>query len=120
MIKHVVIEVGSHSAHPIRPEHINIDEHFFDAFNNTETEVSARWIVMMCQRSNCWSPFSDEDIETFYRQNSRFRNFYFNRLHDQGYIIKKDGLNYITHEFICKCFCSAPAKSLFPEVEVVA
>lgn len=71
----------------IQPEHINTDpstggegQHFFGAFDNTETEVSARYLVRMAQkRGQGWAPFSFEDIEAFYNEVGN-TGFTFNRL----------------------------------------
>ncbi|TSC94955.1 MAG: hypothetical protein Athens101428_80 [Candidatus Berkelbacteria bacterium Athens1014_28] len=37
--------------YPILPIYINATKHFYDAFGNTEREISARWIVQLCQSS---------------------------------------------------------------------
>ena len=80
------IIVGSET-YPIQPNHINTDpttgpegEHFFDAFNNTETELSARWLVRFAQqRDSGWEPFTLDEIETFYNEGG-YKGFAFNRL----------------------------------------
>lgn len=94
---------------PIKPTDINVDKHFWDAFGNMETEVSANYIVRFCQQmSGDWSPFYKGQIENFY-QKFGFKNFEFNRLLSQGYIVLgEDDKYYITKEFVAKCYASSP------------
>lgn len=97
--------------YPIKPEHINITQHFYDAFGNMiETEISASYIVRLCQKLGGWVPFTKGDIEKFYNDVSGFKNFSFNRLLFNDYIIKmKDGKFHITRAFVEECFKSSPA-----------
>src|SRR5688572_28580841 len=71
------------AAHPIQPHHIDAMQHFWDAFDHHETEVSARYIVGLCQERGGWLPFTEEEIERFY-QKSGHKNFIFNRLIEPG------------------------------------
>jgi len=48
---------------PIRPQDIDVSSGFWDAFGNTETEVSARYLVKMAQRHGSWRPFTLDEIE---------------------------------------------------------
>ncbi|MCL5411071.1 MAG: hypothetical protein M1324_04525 [Patescibacteria group bacterium] len=75
----------------IQPDHINTDpntgpegSHFFDAFGNTETEVSARWLVRFAQqRGSGWEPFALNEIEAFYNRGGH-KGFSFNHLINPG------------------------------------
>lgn len=66
----------------IRPENIKSDaDHFWNTFDNNETEISAQWIVRFCQnRNQGWAPFTYEEINQFYETNSPHKRFDFNRL----------------------------------------
>lgn len=65
-LRHVLIE-GERLE--ITPFDINTNDHFWNAFDHSETEVSARWIVLLCQKRGTWGPFSGEAIEELYREN---------------------------------------------------
>jgi hypothetical protein len=112
----------------IMPADINTLQHFFDAFDHNETEISANWLVRLAQdRGQGWDPFTADDIERFYRQDSRgtLTNFRFNRLIEPGvafsirtghhlkgggWIVKHtDGKYYFTMDFIQRCYKSRPA-----------
>lgn len=93
----------------IFPFDINTGEHFWNAFDHSETEVSAHWIVRLCQDRGSWEPFSKGDIEDFYGQKHR-DDFTFNKLLTGGWIIERDGLYHITAGFIVRCFESSPAE----------
>ena len=120
---------------PIQPAHIHIGEgfsHFWDAFDNMETEVSAYYIIALCQEHGGWVPFTYEEIEERYRK-AGHRNFTFNRLVEPGqkvlnaaavfggampqtepigggWIVQGvDDKYYVTDEFVTRCFKSSPA-----------
>lgn len=124
----------------IRPEDINASRHFFGAFDQAETEISAGWIVRFIQvRGTGWEPFTYEDINAFYAK--KYSNgFRFNRLvepemvppslarafagyHDEripvggGWIILKDGRYYVTDDFILRCYKSSPTVSVAKDAE---
>lgn len=116
----------------IQPEDIDAENHFFDAFDNYETEISASWIVrFLQQRGAGWVSFTYDEINTFYSQNFK-HGFRFNRLVDPemispslarefaghvdpkipkggGWIVLFDGSYYITSDFIKRCHKSSPA-----------
>lgn len=119
---------------PVQPEHIDTSKRFFEAFDNSETEISAGWIVRFLQeKGEGWIPFIFDDINEFYRREFPVGRFYFNRLVDPelvppnlarafaghydppvpkggGWIIlSKDGKYHITDEFVLRCFQSSPA-----------
>lgn len=93
---------------PITPNHINADTHLWDAFNHSETEVSAGWIVRMLQhRGKGWEPFTLSEIEKFYSQKHK-NGFTFNKLITHGWIVEHDGQFFVTDEFVCRCLVSSP------------
>lgn len=57
---------------PIQPHHIDTSRHFYGAFDHNETEVSARWIVKLCQELGGWVPFTQEQIDEFSKQDFGF------------------------------------------------
>lgn len=114
----------------IQPDDIDTPPggHFWGAFDNTETEVSARYVVRLCKRKGGWHPFSHDEIERFYNE-SGHRGFSFNRLirpgtafyilkgrvlEGGGWIIEIDGLYYVTDDFIFRCFQSTQVKKSAP------
>lgn len=88
--------------YPITPEMIDTTHHFFKAFGKQEAEVSANWIVRFCKDRGGWKPFIKESLDAYAKE-----DFWFNGL-DKEFIIKQDGLYYITHEFVCRCFLWSP------------
>jgi hypothetical protein len=66
--------------YPIQPAAIDASRHFFGAFNNTETEISAGWLIRFFQhRGESWKPFTHEEIEAYYGRTHN-DGFTFNRL----------------------------------------
>lgn len=100
---------------PVQPKDINVSEHFFNAFDNMETEVSAHWIVSFLQeRGVGWEPFIYDEIDMFYSR--KFKSgFRFNCLISGGWIILgADKKYYVTDEFVYRCYKSSPVKKLNP------
>lgn len=97
--------------YPIRPKMIDATRHFYDAFGNTETEVSAGWIVRFCQRVNSWEPFKLSALEAFYARKWK-DGFTFNRLtggyDDYVTVDRENDLVTLSHEFVVKCYQSSP------------
>lgn len=110
----------------IQPKDINTPPggHFWDAFGENETEVSARYIVRLCQRKGGWHPFTKEEIEKLYNE-AGYKNFEFNRLIEPGmafyiqkgrvpegggWIIEREKYFYVTDDFILRCYKAAPAQ----------
>lgn len=91
----------------ISPSYINADKHFFGAFGNAETEASAKWIVLLCQKKGGWYPFTLKEVEDLY-QNLGHKDYRFNELLSGKYIIEKKSVYYITSEFITRCYNSSP------------
>jgi len=97
----------------IRPTDIPLTDHLWNTFDHHETEISARYILKMCQRRGNWQPFTRADIETVYEA-SGHQGFTFNRLIEPGYsygsrgrvlsgggwIVERDGMYFITEEFV--------------------
>lgn len=89
----------------VSTDQIDIRKHFFDAFGNVETEVSARYIVEFCQlRGQGWIPFTYEQIDEFYQSKGHHDGFWFNRLLKQGHVVETDGQYQIWQSFIDRCF----------------
>lgn len=66
--------------YPILPENIDASQHLWSAFDHSETETSAGWLVRFAQeRGTGWAPFTREEIDAFY--NRKYPgHFGFNRL----------------------------------------
>jgi hypothetical protein len=108
----------------IQPDHIYTPPggHFWNAFDHSETEVSARYIVRFCKERGGWYSFTREEIEAFYNK-SGYQGFEFNRLVHPGpaysitrgryqagggWVVEKDGQYFVTDDFIRRCYRSAP------------
>jgi hypothetical protein len=93
-----------------QPEAIDASRHLWNAFDHSETEISAGWIVRLCQSDGVgWKPFSRTDIEFFYGRKVK-DGFTFNKLIERGWIIEDtDGNFHFTDEFVNRCFASSPA-----------
>ena len=125
------------SKFPIQPNDINIDHkngftHLWEAFENSETEASAYWIVKLSQKLGGWIPFTEEQIEAVYKEAGHHHGFLFNRLVNPemvppslarafaghvdplipkggGWIVLGDDKKYyVTDEFVSRCFKSSP------------
>ena len=93
---------------PIKPSDIDVGRHFWGAFGNCETEISANYIVRLCIQKGGWIPFTQEEIEELY-QRFGYKNFWFNRLLDDNFIIlDKDNKYHITKEFSSICYGASP------------
>ena len=95
----------------IHPNNINIEERLWEAFNDCETEASAYWIIKLCQQKNGWFDFTHEEINNLYEK-AEYKEFLFNRLITDGYIIKYKNTYKITSTFVFKC-----AKTNYKEIE---
>lgn len=96
----------------ISPMDISIDKHFWGAFGNYETEISARWIVRFCRERKSWRPFTRRDLTDFYINTmGRKESVWLNGLDDEKYLTEKadnKGNSWIkvTPLFITKCHAS--------------
>lgn len=96
-------------AFPVRPEHVDVRKHFYDAFDNRETEISANWIVRLCQELNSWGPFTQAELDAFYHRKYPDGTFLFNRLLGASGWIERDADGYhVTEGFITRCFAASP------------
>lgn len=93
----------------VRPENIKTNDHFWDTFGNSETEVSARWIVNFLRARNfCllgdkgWDTFPSADLENFYRhiRQKPSETFYFNELN--RHIQYENGMVTVLDSFVCR------------------
>lgn len=94
--------------YPIKPSDIDSSKHFYNTFDNSETEVSARLLVRLAQQNGDWRDFTQAEINTLSKH-----NFCFNRLvtrdKETDYIKKNDDGSFsFTHKFIAKCWLKAP------------
>lgn len=103
---------------PIQPKDIPSKgwDHLWNAFDNNETEISAAYILLMCQERGNWAPFTFEEINTFYNEKRKTPcHFTFNRLIEPGlhygmpgerhlagggWIVERDGKYFLTDDFI--------------------
>lgn len=95
----------------IQPDDIDANEHFWNAFDNNETEISAAWIVRLCQERGGWVPFTDDEMEAYYNRGGH-QNFRFSQLLDNRgrWVVKGDDGKYrVTVNFIARCFGASPA-----------
>jgi hypothetical protein len=90
----------------ITPRQIDTKRHFWDGFGNREREISAHYIVLLCQQLGKWGPFTMEQLDKVYTPGD---GFWFNGLDTQGYIVYKNGKYYITEEFVNACYSASPA-----------
>lgn len=109
----------------ISPNDINIKDHFWEAFGNQETEISANWIVRYMQEKGDWVPFTTEEIRDFQNKTCNVdyqREFYFNNLlecESDGRTIKngkwikqnEKGKLEVTADFVYRCYKSSPAST---------
>ncbi len=117
----------------IQPKDIDASKHLWEAFDHCETEISAGYILRMCQERGGWFPFTQEEIEEFYRR-SGYVNFHFNRLVEPeevplslarafagyreplmfkggGWVVFGGDSKYrVTEDFIRRCYKSSPAQ----------
>ncbi len=98
------------SNYPIQPDHIDASRHLFNALDHYETEVSAGYVIRMCQeRGEGWAPFTGEQIEAYYQRAGHKDGFWFNRLVSHGWLTKDGDTYQVTHKFVTRCFNASPA-----------
>jgi len=93
---------------PVKPRHINTKAYFWDAFGNTETDVSANYIVQFCQKKGGWYPFTKKEIDDFYQSIGHTDGFTFNHLIDDGWVVENAGVYRVTLEFVARVWASSP------------
>lgn len=97
------------------PRDIDTNRHFWKSFDNREREISARWIVQLCQTFGSWRAFTREELELFYAKWHQ-DGFLFNGLDTMGYVrLGKDGQYRVTATFVSKCYHSSPGSNSLPE-----
>ena len=107
----------------IKPKDIDATRHLFDAYGNIETEISAGWIIRMCQQKGSWEPFTKAEIEAFYHAKGKKDGFNFNELVQPGtgffimkgyvpvgggWIVEKEGKYCVTTTFVEAAYKSSP------------
>lgn len=106
--------------YPIKPEDIDATSHLFEAFDHTETEIAAGWIVRLCQEKGHWGPFTEEEVTSFYQRAYPGETFYYGRLIEPGmssggarrgggWLVRDGTTLRVTHDFITRCFQARPA-----------
>ncbi len=103
------------------PSTVNTEkDHFWNAFGNSETEVSAQWLCLLAQQNGDWRPFTLQDIQSLYRKTHK-SPFGFNQLIDRGvayssrgryltgggWIVPQGDLFLFTEEFVLRCYFSS-------------
>jgi hypothetical protein len=102
------MKIIENASHPITPDMVSIERVIMGAFGRREAEISATWIVNLCQNRGSWLPIPMIDLETFYKSFGHF-DFRFNGLDIQGWVVIRDGIVYLTEEFVAKCYEASPA-----------
>ncbi len=97
------------SNYPIKPSDIKTTEHFWDAFGNSETEISARYLVRMAQANGSWRDFTKSEIDEFSKHKFSFNKLTYDPSMSPPIKENEDGTYSFTHKFIAQCFLSAPA-----------
>lgn len=101
--------IGSDGKYSIKPGQVDATKHFYDSLDHNETEVSAHYIVLLCQEKGGWFPFTKEEIESVYTRRGPGDGFWFNRLISEFWIIEKDNKYHITQAFVDRVYKSSPA-----------
>lgn len=91
----------------VQPSNIKVDDHFWNTFGHSETEVSARWLILFMRARNSvgedlgWQPFPLKDLVSFYQllRKQPQESFLFNRL-SNAYVIQKNGMVEVTNQFV--------------------
>lgn len=102
----------------ITPSMIDASQHFWAAFDHSETEVSARYIVRMLQAAegDAWRPFTEDEIQAFYNRFRPNERYTYNHLRNpppwdsnhSWVIVLDDGRLSVTLDFVIRCFKSSP------------
>ncbi len=84
------------------PDQIDMEYHFMDAFDNYEREITARWIVQLCQEKGDWMPFTKPEIDKYHLSKTG-KPFYFNGIVAPEYGIEERGhLFHIGMKFVAR------------------
>ena len=84
------------------PDQIDMEHHFMDAFDNYEREITAQWIVQLCQEKGDWMPFTKPEIDKYHLSKTG-KPFYFNGIVTPEYGIEERGhLFHIGMKFVAR------------------
>lgn len=116
--------IASKTKTDISPDDIDAKKYLWEAFGHQETDISAGWVVRLCQKQGSWAPFSDADIQAFYHVKYPGESFGFNRLIEPGvafsirsgsyltgggWIKIEDDKYVVTDDFVRRCYASTLA-----------
>jgi hypothetical protein len=93
---------------PIKPSHINTDQHFWGAFDRYETEVGAAWVVLLLQQENEWRPFTDAEMQRYYNETWPEKKLDLSDLVEGGWLREENGVYTVTNEFVARCYGASP------------
>lgn len=115
----LVLDAANEADFAIRPSAIKIQGHLWDAFDHSETEISASYVVRFCQEQGSWAPFTLEALTSFYEGlRKKKESFHWNRLIEPGYsfsamrgrylagggwVVEREGKFHVTADFIERC-----------------
>lgn len=90
--------------HPIKPEEIRTETHWFEAFGNYETEVSALFLVLFAKKNGCWRDFTKKEIDKFTKRNFDFYELTDGKYQEPTIKVNNDKTYSFTSEFIERCY----------------
>lgn len=103
----IVSDDNGGKLYPIQPQHIDASGYVLKITGRTDDDVSAKFIVGLCQKNGGWKPFTREEVYKFSNQ-----AFWLNGLlgrKNRFVVLEADGFYRVTHEFISRCFEVSPA-----------
>jgi hypothetical protein len=106
--------------YPIRTYHINTEGLPWKAFDHSGTEISARWVIRLCQEKGEWLPFTQEQIDEFSGHSFHFNRLRESRTESDNFVQLRDGMYHVTHEFIVSYFRASPSTDVVPAEEAAA
>lgn len=90
---------------PIKPVDIDASQHFFDAFGEYFTEVSARLLVLLMQEGEgVWRPVTQDEVDKMDSKGT----FLWNDLVPHWVQKDEDGFFRVSLEFVVQCYKSRP------------
>lgn len=72
-------------------------------WQNCETEASAWWLLKLARKRKSWKPFTQNDIDELYQKKFPKEHFWFNKLTEDGDIVKIGNYYHFTDYFIIEC-----------------
>jgi len=114
-----MIPITNNGQTPLMPRNINTKQHFFDStWQNTETEMDARYLCLFAQHRGHWMPFTNAEFNTWDRIRSAkgkrqpcggVANFIGKLMTDRWIQRPKpDGRFYFTVEFVATSYAVSP------------